>query len=311
MKLLLILVSCAVFSGAIFAAAPESAPTKDADAVCLWRGDAPLAHGNTAEDTPAITPYLLGASGDGAPRPCVVICPGGGYASRVVREGDHYARWFNEIGFSAFVLRYRLGSHGYAHPAPLLDAARAVRFVRAHAAEYGIDPARVGVVGSSAGGHLASTLLTHFDGGNPGAADPVETMSSRPDFGILLYPVVSMDTPYTHINSRRRLLGRSPDAETIAELSNEKQVKENTPPTFIVHARNDPAVPVENSLSFAAALSAKKVPFELHVYEKAGAAHGFGLGSSREWNPAKRHPWLQACTRWLAQMGFAPKSESK
>jgi len=175
----------------------------------------------------------------------------------------------------------------------LEDVARAVRVVRSKAREWRIDPARVGVMGSSAGGHLASTLLTHFDSGRPDSDDPIERESSRPDLGILCYPVITMGQ-FTHEGSKRNLLGENPSSELVQHLSNELQVTRQTPPVFIWHTLEDTAVPVENSLAFAAAMRQAGVPFDLHIYERG--RHGIGL--------ANGHPWTRDCLFWLSQRGF-------
>jgi len=260
-------------------------------ALPLWPEDAPGALGKADKDTPTITPYL--AAPEIASGAAVVIYPGGGYGVLAGHEGKGYADWFVTNGISAFVVKYRLGSAGYRHPVMLQDAARAVRFVRAHAAEYRIDPKRVGVMGSSAGGHLASTLLTHFDAGKPDAADAIERQGSRPDLGILCYPVISMG-PNTHGGSKKNLLGDSPDADLVKSLSNEIQVTKDTAPCFIWHTWEDKAVKVENSLDFAYAMQRAGVPFDLHVYQKG--SHGMGLG--------KNHPWANDCIFWLRAQGF-------
>jgi acetyl esterase/lipase len=231
----------------------------------------------------------------------MVICPGGGYGGLAPHEGQDYARFLNEHGIAGFVLKYRLGPGGYHHPAMLEDAARAVRVVRSKAGEWKLDPKRIGIMGSSAGGHLTSTLLTHFDSGKTEAEDPIERQSSRPDLGILCYPVVTMDQ-FTHQGSRNNLLGKDPSPQLVRELSNELQVTKATPPCFIFHTYEDPAVPVENSLQFAAALRKAGVPFDLHIYEKG--AHGIGLGS-RPYGSGDRHPWTGDCIFWLKVHGFA------
>jgi acetyl esterase/lipase len=230
-----------------------------------------------------------------------VICPGGGYGHLADHEGSHYARWFNEQGIAGFVLKYRLGPAGYRHPAMLQDAARALRIVRARAEEWKLDPKRIGIIGSSAGGHLASTLLTHFDAGKPDASDPIERVSSRPDLGVLCYPVITMGE-LTHGGSKKSLLGDNPPPELIRELSNELQVTKDTPPCFLFHTAEDKAVPVENSLNFASALKKNTVPFELHVYEHG--PHGVGLGS-KVYGGGERHAWTFECVRWLKERGFA------
>lgn len=266
----------------------------------LWPQGAPGALGQSSNDVPTLTPFL--PAPERATGAAIVICPGGGYGGLAEHEGSHYARWLNELGIAGFVLRYRLGSAGYRHPAMLQDAARAVRTVRARAAEWKLDPKRIGIMGSSAGGHLASTLLTHFDAGQSDAADPIERVSSRPDLGILCYPVITLVGPHAHRGSRNNLLGReAPDA--LAEtLSNQNNVTRETPPCFLWHTWEDKGVPVENSLMFAAALRAAGVPFELHVYERG--PHGLGLGT-RDWNPAARHRWTLDCAAWLRERGWA------
>ena len=267
------------------------------DPIPLWPDGAPGALGNEAKDIPTLTLYLAEAtSASGA---AIVICPGGGYGGLAAHEGQDYALWLNQQGVSGFVLKYRLGSGGYRHPRMLEDAARAVRLVRAHASEWRVDPKRIGVMGSSAGGHLASTLLTHFDSGNPDAADAIDRQSSRPDVGILCYAVITMGK-YTHQGSKNNLLGKDPSPELVKLLSNELQVTSQTPPTFVWHTAEDSAVPVENSLDFAAALRRAKVPFDLHVYQKG--RHGIGLADKAPFsNP---HPWAKDCVFWLKQQGF-------
>jgi acetyl esterase/lipase len=228
-----------------------------------------------------------------------VIFPGGSYGALSSREGVDYALWLNEQGIAGFVLKYRLGTSGYHHPIMLQDAARAVRLVRAKAAEWKVDPKRVGVMGSSAGGHLASTLLTHFDSGNSAANDPIDQQSSRPDLGILCYPVVTMGE-LTHAGSKKNLLGENPPPDLVRELSNELHVTQDTPPCFIWHTFEDKVVPMENSLQFVAALRRAGVPFEFHVYEKGG--HGLGLGGGKE--SSLYHPWTDDCRVWLKERGF-------
>ena len=265
----------------------------------LWPDGAPGALGNAPKDIPTLTCFL--ADPEKATGAAVVICPGGGYGGLANHEGEPYARWLNEMGLAGFVLKYRLGPSGYRHPAMLQDAARAVRTVRARAAQWKLDPTRVGIIGCSAGGHLASTLLTHFDAGNPGADDVVERQSSRPDLGILCYAVITMGE-LTHKGSRYNLLGPDPSPEQIRELSNELHVTKETPPCFIWHTFEDRAVPVENSLLFAEALRKAGVRFDLHVYEKGG--HGLGLGAVQG-DPVHRHPWTADCAFWLKARGFA------
>ena len=275
-----------------------SAQAQPTNSFPLWPEGAPGALGKEDKDIPTLTPYWPDpAKASGA---AVVICPGGGYGGLAGHEGDHYARFLNESGIAGFVLKYRLGSAGYRHPVMLQDAARAVRLVRAQSGEWKLDPKRIGIMGSSAGGHLASTLVTHFDAGKSDAADPIERQSSRPDLGILCYAGITMG-PFTHQGSKNNLLGNDPAPELVRELSNELQVTKNTPPCFIWHTSNDGVVPVENSLHFAEAMREAGVLFDLHIYEKG--PHGLGLGS-RSWNPEKRHPWTRDCAFWLQAQGF-------
>ncbi len=289
-------VSIAILIALVFDLA---APAQTPDALPLWPSGPPgelfqsrVKEGSqSARDVPTLTPYPAptnSASGAG-----IVICPGGGYGGLAGHEGEGYARWLNRHGISAFVLKYRLGSAGYRHPAMLEDAARALRMVRAKASDWNVATNKIGIMGSSAGGHLASTLMTHFDAGNPAAEDPVEQQSSRPDFGILCYAVITMGTN-THGGSRRNLLGDPPSPALVDLLSNEKQVTDQTPPCFIWHTWEDSAVKVENCLDFAVALRRHHVPFDLHIYEHGG--HGMGLGSSEENN---MHPWTRDCLFWL------------
>jgi acetyl esterase/lipase len=265
----------------------------------LWTNGAPGALGTTAKDIPTLTPFLPDpAKATGA---AIVICPGGGYGGLADHEGSLYARWLNQQGVAGFVLKYRLGSGGYRHPAMLQDAARALRIVRSRAAEWGVDPKRIGIMGSSAGGHLAATLLTHWDEGQAAAVDPVERVSSRPDLGILCYAVISMG-PLTHAGSKKNLLGENPTEELVALLSNELQVKTNTPPTFLWSTGDDKAVKVENSLMFASALSKAAVPYELHVFQSG--PHGLGLGTKKPDLSEPLLPWTTNCVTWLKLRGF-------
>ncbi len=228
----------------------------------------------------------------------VVVCPGGGYWGLAYDwEGTDTAAWLNSVGVTAIVLKYRTpedASNVTPWLSPLLDAQRAIRFTRAHAEEWGIDPAKVGIMGFSAGGHLASTAATHFDAGDPDATDPIDRLSSRPDFAILIYPVISMDAAITHPGSRNNLIGENPSAELIAEYSNELQITAETPPTFLLHSGDDGAVPVENSLRFYRALIAAGVPAEMHLYPYG--EHGFGLAVGQ----GRLQGWTARCADWLA-----------
>jgi len=267
--------------------------------VPLWpAGQVPGARGEGTNDVPTLTVFLPEPGrGDGSG---MVICPGGGYGGLASHEGRDYALFLNREGMACFVLKYRLGSHGYRHPVMLNDAARAVRLVRARASEWGVDRDRVGIMGSSAGGHLASTLITHFDGGDPGAPDAVERESSRPSLGVLCYPVITMGA-FTHHGSRRNLLGPEPDAALVEDLSNEKRVRKDGPPVFVWHTVEDTAVPVENAMLFADGMRKAGVPFDLHVYEKG--RHGIGLRAAP---PAfeNPHPWARDMVFFLRERGF-------
>ncbi len=271
-----------------------------ADPVLLWPDKAPGALGEADHDKPSITPFFPPA--EKATGAAIVICPGGGYGGLADHEGKGYADYLTQHGITCFVLKYRLGSKGYRHPVMLGDAARAVRLVRSRAAEWKIDPARVGLMGSSAGGHLASTLLTHFDAGHADATDPVERFSSRPDLGILCYAVITLGE-FTHQGSKKNLLGENPDPALVENLSNEKQVTKDTPPCFVWSTGEDKAVPVENSLAFVTALQKAKVPYDFHVYQKGG--HGIGLSQGKNGIAADDvHPWGKDLLFWLKAQGF-------
>jgi acetyl esterase/lipase len=259
----------------------------------LWEGAVPLFDPAIPQRPPRLTPYLLGG---GAARPAVIVCPGGGYMGKAFYEGEPIALWLNRIGASACVLDYRV--FPYHHPAPMLDAQRAIRLMRARAAEWGIDPNRIGILGFSAGGHLASTVGTHFDDGDPRAADPIERVSCRPDAQILCYPVITFGQ-HRHDGSCTALLGENPPADLLTALSNETQVSAYTPPAFLWHSAGDETVPVENSLLFAEALRRHNVPFALHVFTHG--PHGGGLADD---NPLSLSLWTTLCERWLKEIGF-------
>lgn len=224
----------------------------------------------------------------------VIIAPGGGYAAlSFEREGIQYGRWLGSLGVTTFVLKYRLREFG--HPAPLQDVLRAVRLVREHAAEFGVNPGRIGVMGSSAGGHLAASAGTLFDhpDGRTGAA--LDAVPARPDFLILMYPVITLDGPATHAGSRRALLGPEPTPDRLHLLSLERQVSAATPPTLLIHTQEDKSVPVENSLLFYQALTRAGVPAELYAFERGSHGMGMraGLGTASDW-PARAAEWLRA-----------------
>jgi acetyl esterase/lipase len=282
----------------------------------LWPDGAPGALGKEtgdefhAGDVPTLTVYRPDpGKANGA---AVVICPGGGYGFLATEhEGKDVAEWLNTLGVTGVVLKYRLGPR-YRHPAMLQDAQRAIRTVRAKSSEWGLDPKRVGILGFSAGGHLASTAATHFDAGKGDADDPIDRQSSRPDLAILVYPVIALSTPYGHTGSLKNLLGDNPSKELVESLSNELQVTKETPPTFLAHTNEDAGVPAENSLLFVMALRKAKVPVELHLFEKG--PHGLGLGTG--WASHKIPPdeafqaWPRLCATWLKGRGFLDKGSA-
>jgi acetyl esterase/lipase len=265
----------------------------------LWPDGAPGALGQADQDKPTIQVYH--PTSDSAGGTAVVICPGGGYSGLAMdHEGRQIAEWFNSVGVTAFILKYRLPARGYRHPFPLMDAQRAIRLVRARAEEWKINPDRIGILGFSAGGHLASTAATHFNQPVPTGenADAIDAVSCRPDFQILIYPVISMDPAIVHRGSRNNLLGPEPAEELLRLVSNELQITAQTPPAFLVHANDDKGVLPENSIRYYLGLRQANVPAELHIFLKGG--HGFGMRPSA--GPAAGWPAL--CRQWLEQMGF-------
>jgi acetyl esterase/lipase len=267
----------------------------------LWPAGAPDAKGKEPKDVPGVMVYL--PSKDKANGTGIVICPGGGYGGLAMdHEGFQIASWLNDHGIAGIILQYRLGPK-YHHPTQLHDAQRAIRYTRSHAKEWGLDPGRVGILGFSAGGHLASTAGTHFDRGQPDAHDAMDRLSCRPDFMILMYPVITLTGPYAHVGSRNNLLGNSPDPQLTQTLCNETQVTQDTPPTFLAHTSQDTGVPPENSVLFYLALSKHKVPAELHIYEKG--RHGLGLGP-RDLPYAS---WPDRCMAWMQSRGLLNKKE--
>jgi acetyl esterase/lipase len=262
----------------------------------LWTGDAPGAMGQQDEDIPTLDLYVVPP--ERALGTAVVVCPGGGYRALAMdHEGEQIARWWNSLGVSAFVLKYRLGPK-YHHPVELGDAQRALRWVRSRTGQYGIQPDRIGIMGFSAGGHLASSAATLFDTGQSAAADLVDRLSSRPDFAVLGYPVISMTTEYVHQGSKNNLLGETPDPALAERLSTELQVTPETPPVFLFHTNEDAAVPAENSILFYLALRRAKIPAELHIYERG--PHGVGLA----WSDAVLSSWPARLADWMRIRGL-------
>jgi len=285
-----------------FSQTPTAKPAKPAasdepQTFPLWENGAPGALGHEDSDIPTLTYY---PAIQGIPT-AIVVAPGGGYRGLAMNhEGRQIANWLNAAGISAFVLKYRLGPR-YHHPIELGDAQRAIRLVRAHAVEYGLKPDRIGMMGFSAGGHLTSTAETHFDSGNHEAADPIDRVSSRPDFAVLGYPVISFTAPFTHKGSAEALLGESPDPKLLENLSNDLQVTPQTPPTFLFSTSADTGVPSENSVVFYLALHKANVPAELHIFQKG--PHGVGLDLS----DVALSEWPKLLINWLRGLGLLEK----
>lgn len=229
----------------------------------------------------------------------VLICPGGGYGTLAFNhEGNDIAKWLNDNGIAGIILKYRLPSDLIMKDksiGPLQDAQEAMRTIRRNAVSWNINPLKIGVIGFSAGGHLASTLSTHFD---EKVYDVKDDISARPDFSILMYPVITMDASFTHMGSRRNLIGENPSEEAVRHFSNELQINEKTPPAFLVHSADDKAVPIKNSMTYYEGLSKLNIPSELHIFQKGG--HGYGLAVNRETQSA----WPDLCIRWLKASGF-------
>jgi acetyl esterase/lipase len=280
-------------------AVPRPIVNAEPQTVALWENGAPGALGTDEADRPTLT--IFQAEGRQTPGASVIVAPGGGYGALAInKEGRQIASWFNSMGVTAFVLKYRLGPK-YHHPIELGDAQRAIRMVRARAAEFGVAPDRIGFMGFSAGGHLAATAGTHFDEGKASASDPIERAGSRPDFLILAYPVISFDAAIAHAGSVRNLLGEKPDPTLLEDLSNELRVTPQTPPTFLFHTNADTGVPAENSVRFYLALRKAKVPAEMHIFESG--PHGVGLAL----NDPSLSAWPTLLMNWLRARGLLTK----
>jgi acetyl esterase/lipase len=237
---------------------------------------------------------LVGPAVDRPNGTAIIVAPGGGYVRQSVdREGMQYATWLSTLGVTTFVLNYRMQEYG--HPAPLQDVLRAVRLLRSRAAEFGIDPDRIGVMGSSAGGHLAASAGTLFDNPAGRTGNALDKVSARPDFLMLMYPVIAMEGPAAHMGSRKALLGEKPSAELVQLMSVDRQVTPRTPPTLLIHTQADQAVPVENSILFYQALTKAKVPAEMYLFEQGGHGMGMrdGLANASNW-PRRAEEWLRA-----------------
>lgn len=269
----------------LFSAEPQVLP--------LWPDGAPLGE-NAKADDPEMTIYLP-ANPNGA---AVVIYPGGGYWGLAMdHEGHQVAQWLNSFGVAGIIVSYRRGP-GAQHPVPLMDAQHAIRTVRYKAEDWNIDPNRVGVLGFSAGGHLTSSTGVFFDLGDETSDDPIEKQSCRPDFMVLVYPVISMTEDYMHRGSRNNLIGEDADPELAKKMSTDLQVTSDTPPTFLILSNEDTAVPAENSVYFYLALRKAGVPAEIHIFEKG--AHGFGLAQL----DYVKSSWMGLCQRWMLQRGL-------
>ncbi len=267
----------------------------------LWPDVPPGTTANGEGDRPSL---ILTKVASDSPTAAVVILPGGGYHGHAMdHEGVQFADWFHSLGITSVICDYRLrgkgnDGKGYGHPAPMLDASRAIQTLRARAAEWNIDPNRIGVIGFSAGGHLCSTVSTKFATGDPDSEDPIARVSSRPDFSILCYPVIAFDQPHTHKGSQRNLLGSDPTEELLRSLSNEKQVSEKTPPTFLFHTAADKPVPVQNAIDYFVACQKQGVPAEMHIFPEGH--HGLGLAQKQE----GAAQWPELCANWLRRLGM-------
>ncbi len=286
-----------VMAGSRISQAGEAEPFSP-DPIPLWPEGAPGALGAAEQDRPTIRILKPSGSDPSPTGTAVVICPGGGYGILAYdHEGYQVAKWFNRIGITAAVLRYRHAPQ-YHHPVPLNDAQRAVRYLRANAEKWGLSPNRIGIMGFSAGGHLASTASTHFDSGNDDAKDKIDRVSCRPDFTILGYPVISLKSDFGHKGSLRNLLGGDPAPALVESLSNETQVTSETPPAFLFHTSEDRGVPVQNSLVYYQALIEHGISAELHAYQNG--PHGVGLGIG---DPVL-HTWKERLHDWLRTNGL-------
>lgn len=283
-----------VFFATLLATAQTAKPTPT-ERIALWADQAPNGDGTFEPSTKEIEVFLPPT--DKANGAAIVLCPGGGYIRHVTdREGYPIAQWLNEHGIACVILEYRFPK--LRHPVPLLDAQRAIRLTRANAVKWKIDPKRIGILGFSAGGHVASTATTHFDAGIVNATDPVGKQSSRPDFAWFVYPVVTMGE-FTHIGSQKELLGEHPPADLVRFYSNELQVSADTPPVFIAHAIDDKPVPIENSRQFVAEMQKHQRPVEL--LELPSGGHGFNGCKGPLWEQ-----WKAAALVWAAKENFIP-----
>lgn len=286
-----------------FCASNSCTIAAEAVTIKLWEDGAPGTPATKPQDEPILIMTPPASQATAVPT-AVIVVPGGGYGGLAMdHEGSQIAEWFNKMGFTAFILKYRMHGTGHMHPVPMMDGQRAIRTVRARAKEWNIDPNRIGVMGFSAGGHLTSTLGTHFDAGNAKSNDPIERASSRPNFLILCYPVITTATEFAHKGSIQNLLGPNPDPALLENLSNDKQVTAQTPPTFIFQTTEDKAVPAENCIAFYLALHKAGVPAEMHIFESG--PHGVGLAKGR----GATSKWPELCQEWLKAHGWLKPTE--
>jgi acetyl esterase/lipase len=284
----------ALGSGALAQTTPPI--VQEPQTIPLWQGRAPGALGDAPADIPTLTIYM--PPNTTGPMTAVIVAPGGSYRTLSMnKEGRIPATYLNSLGVAAFVLKYRLGPK-YRHPIELGDMQRAIRVVRSRAAEWHVAPERIGVMGFSAGGHLASHASTQFDAGTAEAADAIDRESSRANFAILGYPVISLSEAWTHQGSRTNLLGEKADAELARRLSTDTQVTARTPPTFLFHTNADTSVPVENSVHYFLALRKAGVPAEMHIFKDG--AHGAGMPMN---DPALSE-WPKILANWMRASGF-------
>ena len=276
----------------------EFASAQTKKTLLLWPDGAPNALGDKEQDKPKLMVSVPEKPNGTA----IVIFPGGGYGHLAMgHEGEQISDWFNRLGIATFICDYRHRGKGYGHPAPMQDAWQAIRTVRAKAKQWGIDPQKIGVIGFSAGGHLASTVSNHF----APAHSETESVSTRPDFAILCYPVIALGEKHSNLGSQRRLLGKNADEKLIQKFSNEKQVSKDTPPTFLWSTADDKVVKVENSLHYFAALRKNNIPAALHVFPSG--RHGLGMAKG---NPSVSQ-WTTLCENWLRGQGYLPKLSGK
>ena len=296
MRFAILLIACIQLIGSSAYAQNTPPIVQEPQTIPLWQGRAPGAVGDAPEDVPTLTIYM--PPNTAGPMTAVIVAPGGGYrALSMNKEGRIPANYLNSLGIAAFVLKYRLGPK-YHHPIELGDMQRAIRIVRSRAADWHIHPDRIGVMGFSAGGHLASTASIDFDRGNSAAADVIDRASSRPDFAVLGYPVITLTEPWTHQGSRTNLLGENADSALARRLSTDTRVTADTPATFLFHTNADTAVPAENSVHYFLALRKAGVPAEMHIFKDG--AHGAGMPM----NDAALSEWPKVLANWLHASGF-------